>query len=113
MAVELYEPRRPVVLHAALWKGKMEDFVGFPDFNDLVAMVIRIDGKGLLILDMTAHEGVEEVILEPDRHYLVRGITGKYWIMEVKDFEKQYNPVPKVLRREVQPLSSQWRQSDG
>ena len=94
MAVELYEPREEIALQAALWKGQMADLVGFKDFNDLVECVQHIDSTGLLILDLSGHEGEEEVKVAPLQGYIVRGVTGKFWVMTVQDFNKTYQAIP-------------------
>lgn len=104
MAVELYEPIKPIILHAALWRGNFAELVGMPDFNDLVECVSLIDGTGMLILDLSGHEGDEEVKVSPHQGYIVRGVTGKFFVMTVEEFKKTYQPVPVVMREPARRL---------
>lgn len=94
MGVEVYETRLAVLLHAGLWKGKMADLVGMPDFNDLVGRVVSIDGKGDLIFEGEKGDDTMAVV---GQHYIVRGVTGHFFIMGVAEFEKTYVVRPSVV----------------
>lgn len=89
--VALYEPVDRGQIHAVLWQGKMADLVGFPEFNDLVEKVRRIDSTGLLILEIDG----QETQIEAHKFYIIMG--DKTWninFIEKKEFERSYNLVP-------------------
>lgn len=96
MGVELYEPRKPVVLHAILWNGVMADLADMPNLNELVGQVLSIDSEGVMLMMDSEKDG--EVRVVPGKWYIVRGITGHFFIKEKGEFERTYQPVPKVLR---------------
>lgn len=81
MSVRLYQARQ--VLLATIWTGKKSDLSDFPDLPEYT-----IDSKGNIIL-----HGIKDGIAQPNKHYILRGVTGLYFVCDVEQFLANYYEV--------------------
>lgn len=84
-----YMRRKPEIIEAVLWRGFAADLAALPNFNDLVASIINIDGTGLMILDINGHE----ISVDKDKDYVVFK-DGDFDVIDNKTFEKEYEAAP-------------------
>ncbi len=107
MPVAEYVPVLERNLHAVLWTGKDTDFSGMPNIESYPG---GTDGDNLVI----HYEGERIQVARPNEHYIVRGITGYFSVMEKEKFEQTYIPVtllkeayPKILEDALTILKEQ------
>lgn len=81
MPVAEYTPRDEPILHAVLWTGDVNDLEGMPDVNRLLGAVKN--GTLHMLFDTA----------RPNQDYIVRGVTGHFFVVTKEEFERTYVPL--------------------
>lgn len=72
---------------ATLWTGNPTDLDGFPDLNEFDC-IIGADGS------LTFRSAADWIKAKPHKHYIVRGVTGHYFLWPNETFNETYTQTP-------------------
>lgn len=94
MPVVQYTTTKPPVLHAFLWTGNEAALVELPGLeqNDVSFWV---EEDGILYIDNLDEPSH---VARPHQDYVVRGVTGYFFVVEKEKFEGEYVPMEVLVR---------------
>lgn len=96
MPVAQYIPRNEPALHAMFWQGREEDLAEMPGLDNSDVSFWVEDG---LLYIHNLDEPEPNQIAHTNKHYVVRGVTGYFFVVEKETFERDYISM-EVLQRQ-------------